>query len=119
MIVEDLLSVDSEQTPVSVISDSTTVVTLGDQSVDGGPWNWVFASVALFSLVFDEFTHVHGKDILADLEVRVVESVLHVPTEGFELLTLNENGVEPGQSEDGLSELLVLLASLELRPSAI
>ena len=52
-------------------------------------------------------SHVVGDGVLANLVIRVIEGVTNIPTEGLELLTLSKHSVEPGETEDSLSEFTV------------
>jgi hypothetical protein len=120
VVIKDLVSIHVQETSIVVISYSTTVVTRGDESNDCRPWDWSLGLVRLVNwFAISHLTEINGKEILAYQEVRVIESVLDVPTERFELFTLDEDGVEPGKTVDSLSEFSVSVAGVELRVCAI
>ena len=104
-ILEDFIGVDLDETTITIVCDTTTVVTLGDQVLDGLPWDLALLVVNIGHI--SDSAHVVGNGVLANLVIRVVEGVTNVPTEGLELLTLSEHGVEPGETEDSLSEFTV------------
>jgi hypothetical protein len=78
-IFEDLLGVDLDKTTITIISDTTTVVTLGDQVLDCLPWDLALLVVKVGYL--SDSAHVVGNRVLANLVITIVERVSDVPTE--------------------------------------
>jgi len=113
VIVEQLIAVNCDELAIIIIGNTATIVCLGNQVADGLPWDWL---VGLEVGVLDTLlvaAHVQGECVLADLVVRIIETVGNVPTKRLELLTFNKNGVEPHETVDSLAELHVLLALCE------
>lgn len=104
-IFEDFLGVDLNETTITIVCDTTTVVTLGDQVLDGLPWDLALLVVNIGHI--SDSAHVVGDGVLANLVIRVIERVTNIPTEGLELLTFSEHSVEPGETEDSLSEFTI------------
>mmetsp|Transcript_1694 Transcript_1694/g.3210 ORF Transcript_1694/g.3210 Transcript_1694/m.3210 type:complete len:219 (+) Transcript_1694:1140-1796(+) len=90
---------------VHLVSDPATVYDLGNNEVESGPRHLIVG----WSL-FD----VHPDLLHCGLQVTVHEAVRYVPTDGSELLPLQNVGVEKSNSEDELLELLGSAPSLPL-----
>lgn len=110
-IFEDFLGVDLNETTITIVCDTTTVVTLGDQVLDGLPWDLALLVVNIGHI--SDSAHVVGDGVLANLVIRVIERVTNIPTEGLELLTFSEHSVEPGETEDSLSKVSVFVNECE------
>lgn len=104
-IFEDFLGVDLDEAAIALVSDTTTVVGFGNQVLDSVPLNLLALPVFAFEAGVLDAAHVVGNNVFANRVVRVVEGVVDIPAESLELLPLNENGVEPGETEDSLSEV--------------
>ena len=115
VLFEYMCSVNLDETPVTIVSDSSSIVGFSNEILDGLPGNGLFAIKALRRLVvLVLLAHVESEAFHANAEVRVIEGVTHVPAESLELFALNEQSVEPAQTVDGLAEGLVFFARNEL-----
>lgn len=74
-IFEDFLGVDLDKATITVICDTTTIVTLGNEVLDGLPWSLTLDEVGIGHLLIGVFAHVIGNRVLADLIVGVVKGV--------------------------------------------
>lgn len=81
IVVEDFLGVDADQPSIHVVRNSTTIVTISDQALNGWPWNRIFLVKRLVDwfAFFILLSHVDCKDIFADIVVRLIECVVYVP----------------------------------------
>mmetsp|Transcript_35967 Transcript_35967/g.76746 ORF Transcript_35967/g.76746 Transcript_35967/m.76746 type:complete len:365 (-) Transcript_35967:3434-4528(-) len=91
---EELCHVRPEHAIVGVLSNATAVVGFRDEVPHSVPGDVVRVLV-----------EVHRDDVLADIEIGVIEVVPNVPAEHLEFPALEENSVEPTKREE---ELLVL-----------
>jgi len=66
IIIEDFLSVDLNKTSISIISDTTTIVSLSDKILNGLPSNRLLLIVTFSWLAVFPFTHVDSKKVLAN-----------------------------------------------------
>jgi len=41
LVVEDLFSIHADQSSIHIVSDSATIITIGNQTLDSWPWNGV------------------------------------------------------------------------------
>jgi len=41
VIIKDFLCIHANESSVHIISDSATIITISDQTLNGWPWNWV------------------------------------------------------------------------------
>ena len=74
VVVKDFPGVDVDQLPVSIVSDSASVVALGDEVLDGIPRNGCLLVPGLIDdLSVLGPTQVVGNEILADAVVGLVE----------------------------------------------
>lgn len=105
VVIEDFFGVNIDKFSISVISYSTSIVALSDKILDCFPWNWLlFVICFINNFTFFSSTKVVGNEILADTVVRLIEGVLDIPSKSSELLSFNDQSMEPGKTEDSLSE---------------
>lgn len=110
-LIEDLFSVDLNETAITIISDTTSVVALCDQVLNGLPWNLALLVVNIGHVC--DSAHVVSNGILANLVITIVERVGDVPTKSLELLALSQHSVEPSETKHCLSEFAIRLAQRE------
>ena len=110
-LIEDLFGVDLNETAITIIGDTTSVVALSDQVLNGLPWNLTLLIINVGHV--SDSTHVVGDGILANLVITIVEGVGNVPTKGLELLALSQHSVEPSETKNCLSEFAVSLTQRE------
>lgn len=113
LIVEDLIGVDIYEADISTISDSTTIVGCSNQVLDGLPRDGSLLVVRVDWSIVLQTAHVIGKCISAHLPIRIVERICVVPAERLELLTLEEQRMEPAKTKDSLAEGLRLVTWCE------
>lgn len=113
IIIEDFLGIDLDQASIAIICNSTTIVGFGNQILNGLPRDGLLFVILLICNAILEASHVNGKQILADRIVGVVEVIGDVPSEGLELLTLDQDSMEPTKTINCLSEFSLLVNVLE------
>lgn len=119
-IAEDVVRINSKESSISVISYTTTIVTLGNENFESCPVDVFFGFEGwIHWLSILEFAHVLGQQTLANIKIRISESIDLIPTERLELLPLDQNRMEPAESVDSFSELLLFLTSLEVSDGTI
>jgi hypothetical protein len=105
-VIENVLGIDEKKSSISLIGNTATIVTVGNQFFEGCPVDIIFSLEGRVNrLIIFKLTHVVSQQVLTDQVIGVIESIDLVPTERFELLSLNQDGVEPAETIDGLSEL--------------
>ena len=115
VLSEDICGINLDETSVPIISDSASIVGFGNEILNGLPGDGLFAIETLRSLVvLILFAHVVREALHTHAEVRVVESVAHIPAERLKLLALNQQSVEPAQTVNGLAEGLIFFARNKL-----
>jgi len=74
---KDFLGVDLNKSSISVICNTTTIVTVSDQLLHGCPWDRALRIVAWIrgAVLNDVASHVICERVFTDLIVRIVESV--------------------------------------------
>jgi len=107
--VEVVLQRQLDQPLVLRVSDTTTIVGLGNEILDGLPGNGSLAVISLNWLSVLVSSHVVGKGVGTHLEIRVIEWISIVPTKGLELLPLKQQCMEPAQTKQSLSECHLLI----------
>ena len=113
IIIEDFLGIDLDQASIAIICNSTTIVGLGNQILNGLPRDGLLFVILLICNAILQASHVNCKQIFADRIVGVVEVIGDVPSEGLELLTLDQDSMEPTKTIYCLSEFSLLVNVLE------
>lgn len=86
-LTEDFLCVGGDQSAISVVSYSTSVVGLSYQLLNCYPGDFILAIIVVRRDTLDLATHVVRKSVFANFVIRVVERIRYTPTERFEFLT--------------------------------
>ena len=82
VVIEDFFGIDLHKSSISIVSNSTTVVSLGNEILNGSPVNWSSLVVGFIDwLSVNLFTKIVGNQIIAYLVIRVIESISNVPAE--------------------------------------
>jgi len=104
-IIKDLTSVDLDQATITLISDTTTVISLSKQELNSLPVDLVSLFVVTDETGICNTTKIGRNSVFADRVVRVIEGVADIPTESLELFALNQDRMEPTKTEDSLTEV--------------
>lgn len=114
VLFEDICCVNLDQSSVSIIGDTSSIVCLRDEILDGLPGDGLFAIESFRCLiVLILAAHIVCQALHAHAEVRIVEGVADVPSERLKLLALNKKRVEPAKTVDCLAEGLIFFARNE------
>jgi hypothetical protein len=114
VLVEYFLGINLDESSIPIVGDPSTIISSCNQISNCWPWKWSSLVVGfILGLSINLLTHVDGKQVFTDVVVRVIESVLDIPAQGLEFLSLDQDGVEPAQTEHGLSEVSVLFDNCE------
>lgn len=70
-IIEDLLSVDINKATITIVSNTTTIVTLSNQVLNSLPWHFTLLEVLIRNI--SDAAHIVSNGILANLIVTIVE----------------------------------------------
>lgn len=82
IIIKDLLSVDLNESSISVVSNSTTIVGLSNEVLNSGPVNWSSLVVSFIDwLSVNLLTKVVGDQIVTYLIIGIIESISNIPAE--------------------------------------
>jgi hypothetical protein len=80
VVIEDLLGIDLDKASVTIVGNSTTIVSFCNQILDGLPWNGSFLVILFRGNTVLQATHVNSEQVLADRVVGIVEVIGDVPT---------------------------------------
>ncbi len=112
-LIKELVCIGVKQSTIIWSSDPSAIVGFCNQVSNCIPLE-IIPFLALFSLfllvddiapLFGGKLDVVGDDVLADVEIGIVEVIWDVPSEGEEFLTLDDDCVEPAEAPDEFLEL--------------
>lgn len=82
VVIEDFFGIDLHKSSIAIVSNSTTVVGLGNEILDGGPVDWSSLVVGFIDgLSVNLLTKIVGNQIVAYGVVRIVEGIGNIPAE--------------------------------------
>ena len=70
-IIEDLLGIDIDEATITIVSNTTTVVTLSNQVLNGLPWHFTLLEVLVRNV--SDAAHVVSNGVFANFIVSIVE----------------------------------------------
>lgn len=95
-IFKNFARINLNKATITLICDTTTVVSLSNKILNSLPINLVSLFVIANEATLTGYAaHVVCDSVLADRIVRVVKGIAYVPTKGLELFALNQNRMEP------------------------
>jgi hypothetical protein len=80
VVIEDLLGIDLDKASVTIVGNSTTIVSFCNQILDGLPRNGSFLVILFRGNTVLQATHVNSEQVLTDRVVGIVKVIGDVPT---------------------------------------
>jgi len=95
VVTEDFLGICRDEPSVSIVSNTSTVVSLGDKLLYSRPWHGSLWVVVLRGNFVNFTSKIVCQGVLTHFVIRIVERVFYVPTQSLELFALDKNRMEP------------------------
>jgi hypothetical protein len=80
VVIEDPLGIDLDKTSITIVGNSTTIVSFCNQILDGLPRNGSFLVILFRGNTVLQATHVNSEQVLTDRVVGIVKVIGDVPT---------------------------------------
>lgn len=74
-LIENFLSINLNQSSISIIGNSTTIVGFCNKVLNGLPCDWNSLVICLSWLTFFQSSHINCHQIFADLIVRIIKGI--------------------------------------------